>query len=566
MKIELTATAEAALTCEANMLVLGGPGCGKTTLSLIKANDLVATLEAGQQVLFLSFSRSAVRQVQLRCKDVVPMANRRSLAVKTYHAFCIDLLRAHGRLLTGAIPRLLFPGRERVQRAALGDGWETERQRLARDEALYAFDLLADAVANLLERSTAVRTLVSDMYPVVILDEFQDTDSAQWRVVQQLATGSRVIMLADPDQRIFDYDARSDPARLDQVRALLDPAEFNLGDANYRSPDAGILGYADAVLRNHPLPNSSEVRTINYWPSAYAATVHAGVAWMFGQLRASGIPRPTVAVLGRSNSLVLDLSNHLSTEHSYNGRSLKPIEHDVAWDADETAAAAQVIASMMEWSGVDPIADACQTFDALADYYEIKNAIRASATARTAFDRYRNTVTAVHAGKTPRFAAGKSVLDAAETGLTMSGTPQRDWLSARRLLDEVPQLREVATSARCVRLFGAGDEIGSSLARQWLNDGSYRGARDAVRRALEAQLVTGDQQAPAACTLMSLHKSKGKEFDGVVMVEGNRRGMFFGYNEEAPHESSRRLLRVGITRARHRVLIVRPHRSRPLVD
>jgi DNA helicase-2/ATP-dependent DNA helicase PcrA len=65
---------------------------------------------------------------------------------------------------------------------------------------------------------------------------------------------------------------------------------------------------------------------------------------------------------------------------------------------------------------------------------------------------------------------------------------------------------------------------------------------------------------------MTLHKSKGKEFDGVVIVEGYRNGPLFRAEEEPHYASSRRLLRVGITRARKLVVLVRPRAAKPLVD
>ena len=66
---------------------------------------------------------------------------------------------------------------------------------------------------------------------------------------------------------------------------------------------------------------------------------------------------------------------------------------------------------------------------------------------------------------------------------------------------------------------------------------------------------------------MTMHKSKGKEFDGAVLVEGSFAGIFFDANrEEPPFERSRRLLRVAITRARTHVTIVRPNGATPFVE
>ena len=76
-----------------------------------------------------------------------------------------------------------------------------------------------------------------------------------------------------------------------------------------------------------------------------------------------------------------------------------------------------------------------------------------------------------------------------------------------------------------------------------------------------------NQRDPRGCVLMTIHKAKGKEFDGVLLVEGQQyQGDFFRDTDtEAQRAAARRLLRVGITRARHQVAIVRPQGAPALV-
>ena len=68
---------------------------------------------------------------------------------------------------------------------------------------------------------------------------------------------------------------------------------------------------------------------------------------------------------------------------------------------------------------------------------------------------------------------------------------------------------------------------------------------------------------------MTVHKAKGKEFDGIVIVDGYPKNADAFFREKASsseRESARRLLRVAITRARRRVLLVRPCGALPLTD
>ena len=67
--MDLDETRRAILDTVGHLLIEGGPGSGKTTIALLKAARTVETLEPEQRVLFLSFSRAAVRQISDRLAE-----------------------------------------------------------------------------------------------------------------------------------------------------------------------------------------------------------------------------------------------------------------------------------------------------------------------------------------------------------------------------------------------------------------------------------------------------------------------------------------------------------------
>jgi DNA helicase-2/ATP-dependent DNA helicase PcrA len=568
MKIDLCDKRKAIIAQDGHLLVMGGPGSGKTTIALFKAQQRFGGLRPGQEILFLSFSRAAIRQVLLRCKEILKPIERRSVTVQTYHAFCMEVLESHGRLLSGSPIRFLYPGDERLQKSAFDGDWNAERQRQADEGGIYCFDLFAEGTARLLEGCDALRRLLADKYPMIIVDEFQDTDDNQWRIVRALAAVTEVFCLADPEQRIFDYRDDIDPRRLDILREQVKITEFDLGGENHRSPNAGILQFADAVLRNHsPLPATADVKQIAYWPNAFAAAAHAAVLWTFSALRRKGVEHPSVAVLSRSNSLISDLSVILSEPHTYNGQLLPVIEHDVVWDADLSAAAAVVVASILEWPGGPAEQTLAKTLRVIAGYYKLKNAEEATNTAAENARKYEEAAIKVAVGEQPRINAARALVAAHRAGITLVGEPVADWKAARRVLQDIAALGELFREVRLVRLFRATDALASGLGERWLASSSYAGASELVRRILEQERLVAAERDPQGCILMNMHKAKGKEFDGVVLVEGAFKSSFFDERTEPPpYERSRRLLRVGLTRARTLVYIVRPERARPLVD
>src|SRR6185295_9541801 len=216
----------------------------------------------------LSFARATVaRVVEALDEHSQNKAQTRSrIEVDTYHAFFWRLLKTHGYLV--GLPRtlaILTPPTQAIalspirhefgslkklndaQKAVKVARERAELRRLAFEEGRVCFDLFADLVAPILTGSTKLRKLVSSGYPVIVLDEFQDTNTGQWLVVQQLGIGSTLIALADEGQRIYDFIG-ADPERLNHFKYSFNPAEFDLGNENHRSSGTDIIRFGDDLL------------------------------------------------------------------------------------------------------------------------------------------------------------------------------------------------------------------------------------------------------------------------------------------------------------------------------
>lgn len=547
-----------------HVLVLGGPGSGKTTLAILKAQTLILTFKPGQNALFLSFSRAAVQQILLRCKEILSSEQMKRIEVRTYHSFCWELLRAHGQALRGFPLVMMTPGAEGVLRTQFTGDWGAERRRLLDEESRVSFEAFAHAAARLLEESKVLRHGIADQYPFIILDEFQDTDNDQWRLVRALAGATICAFLADPEQRIYSFRSGVDPERLNILRREFTLKEGDLQDDNHRSKNSDVLRFGNAVVRAvAPTPACRDVSQSAYAPidNIFKAAVLFYVRQMFIDLRKRGIAEPTVAVLATSNDLVIQVSDALSARRSYAKMACGPLSHEIAWDAELSASAALCIARLLEQRSdfcastrKASLAQAAEFWLQSKDWCEQHGRLGAAANGTRASALHAGAG-AIDTGKTIRSGAARTVANCA---LPLCGDPVTDWNASRSVLSGHKDLKEIAQQSRMVGMTTAGDPIARALSDIWAACGTYAGAYRAVVAILEQQRLIGAERPPRGCMVMTLHKSKGKEFDGVVIVEGHRGGEILRPSE-APHfADSRRVLRVGVTRARHRVRILRP--------
>jgi DNA helicase II / ATP-dependent DNA helicase PcrA len=147
-----------------------------------------------------------------------------------------------------------------------------------------------------------------------------------------------------------------------------------------------------------------------------------------------------------------------------------------------------------------------------------------------------------------------------------SGDPAADWLRVKRALRATGQaeLLRVAAQLDYLVAFQRGHRISAGLASEWLRDGAYSKAQAVLDNALAQEQILDGVDTPSGLQVMNFHKSKGKQFDAVIVVrEAQRWGKdltssFVWRGDDAPYPKSRRVLRVGITRAQCHTLVLDP--------
>ena len=559
------------LDCKGHALVIGGPGSGKTTIALKKAVVRIGDgLAPGQSVLFLSFSRAAVARVGEATRLEVPKTQRGMLSMQTFHSFFWALLSAHAYLLGAPKSlRILLPqdeqavygtirAKDRNDANPAWTAWLAERERLFREDGRIAFDLFPANAAQLLERSEHVRRLITQRHPLIIVDEAQDTNEHAWRCIELLAPTAQVICLADLEQQIFDHLPGIGPERIVAIKKSLNPLEIDLGVQNHRSGATEIAAFGQDILlgkvRGAPYIG---VSAFNYNPKqrTLSAIMRMSIGMLQQSIRKStGKYGKSVAILTHSGASAAKISAALNAEP-------KPVRHKLSFDEAEAMLTARFAAFLLE-----PKREADRFLDLATALELLSRAKRANGLAVA--NQWQVWALAVRAGKVPKAKFVQSLLsvmdDLRDQGF--SGDPGKDWTRVKRALRQVgdTDLTGVAKNLDYLVAFNRGKRISGGLGAVWVRDGQYTGAREALDLALAQDQILGGVDDPPGVQVMNVHRAKGKQFDGVIVVREARHdgqkmvSSFVWWGDEPPYHRSRKILRVAITRAKIHTLILGP--------
>lgn len=276
------------------MLVLAGPGSGKTQVLTCRIARL---LDAGRdksfRVLALTFTNKAADEMKERVASFVPGLEERA-SIGTFHSFCGQVLRQHGihlgikpdfaiysqdddrqAVLVDALKRagmdaqgirylglidrmktmLIEPksALSRLTRApdakSVVQAYEAYEGELRRLNVLDFNSLIFEAY-RLFSGFPAIAVRYRRSYPYWMLDEFQDTNDAQYRLIQTMAGQEfkNVFAVADDDQIIYQWNGASF-RQIQRFRADFGPQLIQL-PTNYRCPPAIVAAANRLVAYN----------------------------------------------------------------------------------------------------------------------------------------------------------------------------------------------------------------------------------------------------------------------------------------------------------------------------
>ena len=290
----------AVTTCDRPLLVLAGAGSGKTRVITYKIAWLLSKLHVSPKNIFaVTFTNKAAREMKERVTELLDQDLTRGLTVSTFHSLGMAILReeveASGRKAGFSIfdPQdSLFVVRE-LLKADLDDNglvdrvrnqisnWknelitpeQAERQAMTNPTQVAAAKVYAqyerylqacNAVDlddmlylpnQLLRKFSTLRAKWQDRVQFMLVDEYQDTNTAQYSLVKTLVDGSGgngLTAVGDDDQSIYAWRGAK-PENLVQLEKDFEALELVKLEQNYRSMGR-ILALANHVIQNNPRP------------------------------------------------------------------------------------------------------------------------------------------------------------------------------------------------------------------------------------------------------------------------------------------------------------------------
>ena len=609
---------EAVETVNGPLLIVAGPGSGKTRVITHRIAYLVRECGVSPySILAMTFTNKAAREMRDRLARLAgPHAD--ALTVGTFHSFCARLLRRDGdfiglsnnysifddddqisaikqcleradydpkryppRAVLSAISRAKNVLKDSRTMAREADGYYFEEvcarvyghyeELLARNNAVDFDDLLMRTV-QLFREYPVVLQRYQERYGYLMVDEFQDTNVAQYQLARQLSQGHQnFCVVGDPDQSIYSWrsaDVRNIlNFRNDYPRAKV----ISLGQ-NYRST-ASILDAAKGLIEgngqriDHQLFTDNPAGAPVQVDEAYDEDEEAGK--VIGEIRRltreEGYKLGDCAVMYRVNAQSRALEEACLQQgvkyrlvggtRFYQRKEIRDLTAylRLVYNQQDDLNLSRVV-------GVPPRGIGAKSLQQLGDW--------ATGHSMAMFDAMRLVA---EAGATKAPSPVPLPARAASSMAKFAGLVDR-WVALSREVEVVKLIDLILEESGLQKFIQEGDD---RPEERWENVMAYRaiaeefnaetppdGLGSLLERTALVSQVDELEDAEDSITLITLHQAKGLEFPVVFMV-GMEEGLLphsRSLDSEEQTEEERRLCYVGMTRAEKRLYLLRAFR------
>ncbi|KGI89322.1 DNA helicase PcrA [Megasphaera elsdenii] len=597
---------EAVKHTEGPLLITAGAGSGKTKVLTCRIAHLLELGVAPYRILAITFTNKAAKEMKERVTNLVG-AQADSIWLSTFHSFCAKLLRfevdgfnGYTRnftiydssdqlvLVKDCLKKLNLDDKQFMPRSVLGtissaknvlmdakafaaqasdfyeqkvaDVYALYQEKLRENNAVDFDDLLFLAV-RLLQEKEEVREKYQSRFQYILVDEYQDTNHAQYALTKILAARWRnICVVGDADQSIYAWRGADIRNIIDFTRDYPDAASIKL-EQNYRSTKT-ILHAANAVIDNNEsrpkktlwTENPAGNKIIHY----QAQTEHDEADYIAGVIynrhEISHEPYGDMAILFRTNAQSRVLEEKLMRyaipytmvggTKFYDRKEIKDVLAylRLLYNPEDSLSLTRIInvpkrnigATTMEHVAAYAEEQGISLFEALSSTDEIPVTKRA----RTSLENFAAMIFDLL-----NDIEGKDVLSLIETVIKQTG--YGDMLDKEAEHDPQGESRK--------------ENVGEflSVAKDYMDSNPDGNLQDFLENVALVSDVDDFESSDSKVTLMTLHAAKGLEFP-VVFLTGLDEGLFPHSRtllDPAQVEEERRLAYVGITRAERQLYV-----------
>ena len=592
------------------LLIVAGAGSGKTRVLTFRIANLLEHGVPPYRILAITFTNKAAREMRERVDALIGDAAQ-DVWLSTFHSFCARFLRMelehYGRYAKnfviydaadskglireclkelnidekhtapGAVQAHISDAKNRLLDVAAFTAQATDffAEQVAKIYALYQsklqennaldFDDLLMLTVELLTKNEELRTKYQKKFQYILVDEYQDTNGAQYAITKLLAAEHRnICVVGDADQSIYGWRG-ADMRNIMNFEKDYPEATVILLEQNYRSTK-NILAAANAVIENNLTRKKKELWTDN--PTGDRITIYEGAT---EKNEASYIVREVerlhtmfhvkygdIAVLYRTNAQSRNIEEAfyatgvpyamVGSVRFYDRREIKDIIAylRVIYNPRDTLSLLRIINVPRRGLGPTSIARMMETaeeyrislFEVITDAQLLSMIPKLSAKVKLALEEFAAMVFTFmgQLGTRPIHEIVEDVIETSGYAAALEEEKKED------NRDRLENLREFISVAKN---FDDGAAEGEN------------GIADFLAQIALISDVDQTEQSDGTVTLMTFHAAKGLEFPAVFMA-GMEEGLFPHSRtllDDTEIEEERRTCYVGITRAERRLYL-----------